>query len=121
MPSPGMTVDGLDTFKFTTARALDQLDDLDAAHDRAGAELLAAVDAPVDEGTLAASLYVTSGPGETLVGAEADHAPFVHWGVPSRNQDGQPFLVDALDERDTAVVGIFLDDVTHIVHTIRGA
>ena len=95
----------------------DGLAHLDGAA-RAAAEILeldARGRAPKRTGTLAASIRGTTRGGTATVGTAVRYGLPVHFGVPSRNQRPQPFLLEAVRAQDTAVLAAYVKDTQALI------
>lgn len=93
------------------------LDHLDGAA-RATAELLeldARGRAPKRSGKLAGSIRGTARDGTATVGTPVPYGLPVHFGVPSRNQRGQPFLADAVRAQDSAILAVWARDAQRLI------
>jgi hypothetical protein len=79
--------------------------------------------APVRSGALVGTIRAERATTEVRVTAGGPGVPYagpIHWGWPARNISAQPFLVNALDQAETSVVGIYADEVERTVAKIHG-
>lgn len=106
---------GAEQLRRSLAAAGEQLEDLSAAHKRAGQllEERAEADAPRDTGFLSQQHDVLVDADQVSVGNTARYAPAVH----ARD----PWLARTLDVLTNEVVDIYNDQVDQIVDSIRGA
>jgi hypothetical protein len=120
-----VTVEGARELRATTLRAAAELSRMDTADSRAGAYLAQRAKgmAPRLTGRLAGSIRAGTAQGAATVsaGAGVPYAGPIHWGWPARNIRAHPFLVDALSAGEPTVATIYMDEVTRIVYTIKGA
>src|SRR4029450_10465263 len=92
------------------------LDHLDGAA-RATAELLeldARGRAPKRTGALARSIKGTARDGKASVGTPSPYGLPGHFGVPSRGQRAQPFLLDAVKAQDSAILDAWARDTQRL-------
>jgi phage gpG-like protein len=115
----GLRVDGAEELSASLARAARDLDDLSVPADKGAGRVAerARATAPRLTGELAGSIAVAGG---GIVKATARHAPFVHWGVPSRNIPARPFLTLALQSEAERVVQEYETHVQDILDRVEG-
>lgn len=118
-----VTVKGARALRATTLRAASELQSMDTADKRAGAYLAQRAKgmAPRVTGRLAGSIKPGRSQDAATVTATAVYAGVIHWGWPARNIRAHPFLTDALSAGEPTVASIYMDEVTQIVYTIKGA
>jgi len=118
-----VVVEGARELRATTSRAASELSRMDTADKRAGAYLAQRAKglAPRVTGRLAGSIRAGQTKDAATVTATAVYAGVIHWGWPARNIRAHPFLVDALSAGEPTVASIYMDEVTQIVYTIKGA
>lgn len=112
MTTPGVKVEGAKELRKALKQFEDGTRDLKGAHleaaqvvERRGVQL-----APRRSGALAGSGRSSGQAAGGVVRfgrASVDYAPYVIFGVPSRNIAPQPFIYDALDDRATQVVEVY--------------
>lgn len=76
--------------------------------------------APRDTGALAASIRTVVYPDVAAVEVGEPYAPFVHWGVPSRNIAARPFLTLALAAEESATMDAYTDYVQSLLDRVEG-
>lgn len=77
--------------------------------------------APYRTGRLAGSIRALGSQraGTVAAGkASLPYAPPIHWGWPARNITGQPFLVDALADREEMVVDIYFRETDRLIDRV---
>jgi phage gpG-like protein len=118
-----VTVKGARELRATTLRAASELSRMDTADKRAGAYLAQRAKgmAPRVTGRLAGSIRAGRTQDAATVTATAVYAGVIHWGWPARNIRAHPFLTDALSAGEPTVATIYMDQVTRIVYTVKGA
>lgn len=122
MSKVGLTVEGAPELSRGLSRVADELGDLstpgkdvaDRVADRARSG------APVDTGALAASIRTVVYPDAATVEAGEPYAPFVHWGVPSRNIEAQPFLTLALEAEASPAIDAYAEYVQDLLDRVEG-
>ena len=121
----GVRVEGARELERTAHKAASELDDLTAAHGRAG-DYVAGVArslAPQVSGRLAATIRAESAALAATVTAGGPGVPYagvIHYGWPGHNIAAQPFLTDALAQAEESAVRIYAEDVDNIVARIHG-
>lgn len=121
--SGSITVVGADELSATLGAAADDLARMTDAEQRAGAYLAQRAKgmAPKVTGRLAGSIKAGRTKDAATVTATAVYAGVIHWGWPARNIRAHPFLVDALSAGEPTVARIYMDEVTQIIGTVKGA
>lgn len=127
MPKPAIQVDGLKELQREVRRIKDselskQLRDTNRRlADRIVAKALPSV--PVRTGRLKSSVKAlgrASGAVGKAGGARVPYAPAIHWGWPSRNIAGRPFLKDAADGIEDEAVREYEKDINRVFDAMRG-
>jgi hypothetical protein len=95
--------------------AADDLADLEQTNAEAGALVLAAADIPRRSGHLAAGVRYAATPGGVTLAAAAPYWTFVHWGAPRRGIVARPFLLNALELKQSDVADLYLDHAQSVV------
>lgn len=118
-------VEGARELEATARAAAADLADMSRAHAQASDYVVQVARgmAPVRSGRLANSVRAAHAPTGATITAGGPGVPYagpIHWGWPARNISAQPFLVDALAQAETSVVGIYGDSVERTVATIHG-
>jgi hypothetical protein len=118
-------VEGAAELDASARAASADLADMSRAHGQAGAYVVQVARgmAPVRSGALANSIRAERSTTEVSITAGGFGVPYagpIHWGWAARNISAQPFLVNALEQAETSVVGIYADDVERTVATIHG-
>lgn len=112
------TVEGLDVFRVTLARAVAELEDLSAVHEDAatGLAVAGAGAAPRRTGELAGSFGLAQLSADGVaVAVSAPHAPHVQFGT--RFMAARPFMPD---DPATDVTPLYLDHLADVVGQIKG-
>jgi hypothetical protein len=122
----GVRIEGLDRFVRTLKQAGDDLADMKAANERAGAIIAddASMRAPRRSGKLAGSIRPTKQAKRARVQAGRASLPYagpIHWGWPARGIDPQPFLTDAAVATESRWLPQYLDDVQAALDNVKGA
>lgn len=118
-----VTLSGRQAFDASLEHAAKELDDLQPAHDQAGALVVRSAKprAPRRSGRLAGSLHSAGAPGEATIEATAPYAVPVHAGVPSRHIKAHPFITDTATRIQPAWTDIYAADVQRVLDTVKGA
>lgn len=117
-----LRIDGAPELARGLARVAGELGDL-SEPGRESSERVAAharVTAPRDTGFLASTIRAAAYPDVSVVNVDAPYAPFVHWGVPSRNMAARPFLTTALEADTAATLDTYTDHVNHLLARVEG-
>lgn len=94
------------------------VDDLKGVHGEAAAVLKSGAVPPRVTGRLAASGRVSAQQRTGVVRYGRKSVPYaavIHWGWASRNIRAQPFLADARDRREQAVVEVYRDGIEDVM------
>lgn len=120
--APTVQVVGAEHFQDTMKTAANELADLKAPSQAAGAMVLSAARAraPKVSGTLAGSLFVETIDSGVAVQASAIYAGPIHWGWPARNIQAQPFLTEAGAATEPAWVQGYTTEVEAIIGRVEG-
>lgn len=128
MPSQAgsIQVEGAKTLRRTLKAAGTGLGDLKAAHAQAGAVVLprARGSAPRRSGLLAGNVRASAGATALTLRAGGVRVPYagpIHWGWKKRNIAAQPFIAEAVEQTQPAIVRVYEAAVNRIVNRIRGA
>lgn len=98
--------------------AADALIDLDPINAEAGDLVLASADVPRRSGALAAGLRYAATPNGVTFAASVAYWTFVHWGAPRRGIRARPFLLNALELRQSDLADLYLDHARRVVSTL---
>lgn len=122
MTTAGLRVDGAPELARGLDHVADELGDMSGPGKDAADRVLERARglAPVDTGELVSSLRSVAFPDAAEVEAGAAHAPFVHYGVPSRNIDANPFLTLALEAEESAITGAYTEHVQDLLDRVEG-
>lgn len=119
---PTIEVVGAEHLQDTMKTAANELADLKAPSQAAGAMVLSAARAraPKVSGALAGSLFVEGIDGGVAVQASSPYAGPIHWGWPARNIKAQPFLTEAGAATEPAWVQGYTTEVEAIIGRVEG-
>lgn len=106
------------TFARRMFAAADDLADLEPINAEAGALALASADIPRRSGHLAAGVRYAATPNGVTLAASASYWTFVHWGAPARGIVARPFLLDALQLRQSDIADLYLDHAERVARTL---
>jgi hypothetical protein len=95
--------------------AADDLADLEQTNAEAGALALAAADVPRRSGHLAAGVRYAATPGGVTLAASASYWTFVHWGAPGRGIVARPFLLNAIELKQSDIADLYADHAQRVV------
>jgi phage gpG-like protein len=112
---------GADRLARTLLAAADDLDDLTAAGNIAGARVLAAVRPPVDSGALARSITVDADATSATVYSTVVYAPVHEYGWPRRNIPARHYLEQASTATSSEQVDAYTAVVARAITKVRGS
>lgn len=105
----GLDSSDVDKLAAQLVRIGDELTDLAEPNADAAATVLRGVNPPRRTGQLAAAGRSDVSPNGWVLAYPIRYATFVHWGVPSRNQRAQPWLVQERDDQYDNIAAIYAD------------
>lgn len=122
MPA-SVKVEGAARLSRTLDHAADDLGKLDAAdlHSAESVAAAARARAPRRTGALAGSVRAEASEGIGRVVVDAPYAAYVEYGVSKHNIAPRPFLAEAAEQSEPAVVAAYAEDVNRAVSHVKGA
>jgi hypothetical protein len=117
-------IKGIERFEATIARAAHDIGALHDGFDEAGRIVAdaASSSAPVLTGALAASIEsMFTGPMGTDISSGLEYAGPVHWGVPSRNIEARPFILEGARESEAQWTEALEHDAQKVCDSVKGA
>lgn len=114
-------VHGADRLATTLKDAGAHLGDLTATNKRVGALVVARSRVPTRSGRLAGSLTEVPDAGGVAIRSSLVYAGPIHNGWPAHNIRANPFLVDAVQAGEPAILGEYVDAIDAAINQVRGA